>query len=173
MGKKLEGKIAVVTGGSAGIGLGIAKAFAADGAHVFVTGRRQEELDKAVDEIGSGAVGIKADASDEPISHDGRVMGLGCGTIRFIGDLDTLIAIGTTPVSTERTHIRMVVLGNRERMRAAGLEDRFEDYADVQAELLTQDFDIWEHKKYRAEPKLCHRDGPIGRYRQWASQFYA
>jgi NAD(P)-dependent dehydrogenase (short-subunit alcohol dehydrogenase family) len=63
MGKKLEGKIAVVTGGSAGIGLGIAKAFAADGAHVFITGRRQEELDNAVAEIGSGATGIQADAS--------------------------------------------------------------------------------------------------------------
>jgi len=63
MGNKLEGKIAVVTGGSAGIGLGMAKAFAADGAHVFITGRRQEELDKAVAEIGSGAIGIQADAS--------------------------------------------------------------------------------------------------------------
>jgi NAD(P)-dependent dehydrogenase (short-subunit alcohol dehydrogenase family) len=64
MGKKLEGKIAVVTGGSAGIGLGMAKAFAADGAHVFITGRRQAELNKAVAEIGSGATGIQADASD-------------------------------------------------------------------------------------------------------------
>src|SRR5580698_8128527 len=64
MANKLDGKIAVVTGGSAGIGLGIAKAFAADGAHVFITGRRQEELDSAVAEIGNGAVGIKADASN-------------------------------------------------------------------------------------------------------------
>jgi NAD(P)-dependent dehydrogenase (short-subunit alcohol dehydrogenase family) len=63
MGKKLEGKVAVVTGGSAGIGLGIAKAFATEGAHVFITGRRQEELDKAVAEIGGGAIGIQADAS--------------------------------------------------------------------------------------------------------------
>lgn len=64
MSKKLEGRIAVVTGGSAGIGLGIAKAFAAEGAHVFITGRRQEELDKAVAEIGIGAAGIRADASN-------------------------------------------------------------------------------------------------------------
>ena len=64
MGKKLEGKVAVVTGGSAGIGLGIAKAFAADGAYVFITGRRQEELDKAVAEIGGSAAGIRADASN-------------------------------------------------------------------------------------------------------------
>lgn len=62
MGKKLENKIAVVTGGSAGIGLGMAKAFAAEGAQVFITGRRQEELDKAVVQIGHGAIGIQADA---------------------------------------------------------------------------------------------------------------
>lgn len=61
--KKLDGKIALVTGGSAGIGLGIAKAFAADGAHVFITGRRKEELDKAVAEIGGGATGVQADAA--------------------------------------------------------------------------------------------------------------
>src|SRR6202000_623064 len=64
MGKKLQGKVAVVTGGSAGIGLGIAKAFAADGAYVFITGRRREELDKAVVEIGDGAAVSQADASN-------------------------------------------------------------------------------------------------------------
>jgi NAD(P)-dependent dehydrogenase (short-subunit alcohol dehydrogenase family) len=64
MSKKLEGKVAVVTGGSAGIGLGIAKAFAADGALVLITGRRQAELDKAVAEIGHGAEAFQADASN-------------------------------------------------------------------------------------------------------------
>lgn len=63
MGNKLEGKVAIVTGGSAGIGLGMAKAFASDGAHVFITGRRQEELDKAIAEIGNGAIAIQADAA--------------------------------------------------------------------------------------------------------------
>jgi 3-ketosteroid 9alpha-monooxygenase subunit A len=109
----------------------------------------------------------------ESISHSGRVMGLGCGAVRFIGDLDTLIVVGTTPLSGDETHIRMVVLGREKQMHGAGSVDGLQAYADVQAELLTQDFEIWEHKKYRAEPKLCHRDGPIDRYRQWASQFYA
>ncbi len=63
MSKKLEGKIAVVTGGSAGIGLGAARRFADEGAKVFITGRNQATLDKAVAEIGHGAVGIRADAS--------------------------------------------------------------------------------------------------------------
>jgi NAD(P)-dependent dehydrogenase (short-subunit alcohol dehydrogenase family) len=64
MSNKLGGKIAVVTGASAGIGLGIAKAFAAEGAKVYITGRRQTELDKALAEIGHGAVGVQADAAN-------------------------------------------------------------------------------------------------------------
>jgi NADP-dependent 3-hydroxy acid dehydrogenase YdfG len=51
MNRKLENKVAVVTGGSAGIGLGAAKRFAAEGARVFITGRRQSELDKALTTI--------------------------------------------------------------------------------------------------------------------------
>jgi len=63
MTKKLEGKVAVVTGGSAGIGLAAAKRFAEEGAHVFISGRRQPELDAAVKEIGHQAVAVKADVS--------------------------------------------------------------------------------------------------------------
>jgi NAD(P)-dependent dehydrogenase (short-subunit alcohol dehydrogenase family) len=61
---KLEGKVAVVTGGSAGIGLAAAKRFAEAGAYVFITGRRQPELDAAVKEIGPKAVAVRADSSD-------------------------------------------------------------------------------------------------------------
>ena len=63
MSKKLEGKIAVVTGGTSGIGLATAKRFAAEGAKVVVTGRRQPELDAAVKEIGDGATGVRGDVS--------------------------------------------------------------------------------------------------------------
>jgi NAD(P)-dependent dehydrogenase (short-subunit alcohol dehydrogenase family) len=64
MDKKLENKVAVVTGGSAGIGLGAAKRFAAEGAHVFISGRRQSELDKAVAAIGSNVTAVRGDTSN-------------------------------------------------------------------------------------------------------------
>jgi len=63
MSKKLAGKIALVTGGSTGIGLASAQELAEQGAKVYITGRRQEELDAAVALIGSSATGIRADAS--------------------------------------------------------------------------------------------------------------
>ena len=64
MSKKLEGKIALVTGGSSGLGLATARLFAAEGARVFITGRRQSELDGAVKEIGGEAVGVQGDISN-------------------------------------------------------------------------------------------------------------
>lgn len=57
----LKNKIAVVTGGTSGIGLATAKRFVEEGAYVFIAGRRQAELDKAVAEIGSNVTGVKAD----------------------------------------------------------------------------------------------------------------
>ena len=70
---RLEGKIAVVTGANSGIGLASAKRFVAEGAHVYITGRRQEELDKAAAAIGPGVTAVQGDVSD-------------------LGDLDRLFA---------------------------------------------------------------------------------
>ena len=59
----LKHKIAVVTGGSSGIGLATAKRFVEEGAYVFIAGRRQDELDKAVAEMGKNVTGVKTDIS--------------------------------------------------------------------------------------------------------------
>jgi NAD(P)-dependent dehydrogenase (short-subunit alcohol dehydrogenase family) len=70
---KLDGKIALVTGGNSGIGFATAKQFVNEGAYVFITGRREAELDAAVKEIGSNVTGVQGDVSN-------------------LGDLDRLFA---------------------------------------------------------------------------------
>ncbi len=64
MSGKLEGKIAIVTGGNSGIGLATAKRFVSEGAYVFITGRRQAELDAAVKEVGPNATGVQGDVAN-------------------------------------------------------------------------------------------------------------
>jgi len=61
---KLEGKIALVTGGNSGIGLATAKRFVNEGAYVFITGRRESELAVAVKEIGRNVTGVQGDVSN-------------------------------------------------------------------------------------------------------------
>src|ERR1700692_3128104 len=70
---KLEGKIALVTGGTSGIGLATAKQFVNEGAYVFITGRREPETAAAVEEIGRNVTGVQGDVSN-------------------LGDLDRLFA---------------------------------------------------------------------------------
>jgi NAD(P)-dependent dehydrogenase (short-subunit alcohol dehydrogenase family) len=62
---KLEGKVAIITGGTSGIGLATAQRFVSEGAYVFITGRRQTELDAAVKQIGknNNVTGVQGDVS--------------------------------------------------------------------------------------------------------------
>jgi NAD(P)-dependent dehydrogenase (short-subunit alcohol dehydrogenase family) len=79
---KLQGKVAVVTGGSSGIGLGAAQRLVADGAYVFITGRRKSELDAAVASIGHDVTAVQGDVSQ-------------------LADLDRLFAL----IKKEKGHI--------------------------------------------------------------------
>jgi NAD(P)-dependent dehydrogenase (short-subunit alcohol dehydrogenase family) len=62
--KRLDGKIAVITGGNSGIGLATAHRFVEEGAYVFITGRRQNELNKAVKQIGKNVIGVQGDVTN-------------------------------------------------------------------------------------------------------------
>tara|TARA_R110002049_G_scaffold214533_3_gene385987 strand:+ start:6101 stop:6850 length:750 start_codon:yes stop_codon:yes gene_type:complete len=62
--QKLKNKVAIITGGSSGIGLATAKRFVSEGAYVYITGRRQSELDKAVAEIGSNVTAVQGDIAN-------------------------------------------------------------------------------------------------------------
>jgi NAD(P)-dependent dehydrogenase (short-subunit alcohol dehydrogenase family) len=83
---KLHGKVAVVTGGSTGIGFATAKRFVDEGAFVFITGRRQKELDEAVKAIGSNVVGVRGDVSK--LQDLDRLY----ETVKAKGKIDVLVA---------------------------------------------------------------------------------
>jgi len=106
----------------------------------------------------------------EDVRQEGRITGLGSSVLRITGELDVIIFFATTLITVEELHIRLCVIANLQH--GDGVLEKITSYADSQARTLTEDFDIWEHKKFRAEPRLCHRDGPIVQYREWAAQFY-
>jgi NAD(P)-dependent dehydrogenase (short-subunit alcohol dehydrogenase family) len=69
---KLEGKVAVITGGSSGMALATAKLFVEEGAYVFITGQRQEVLDEAVKAIGRNVTGVRADSANLALAQRRR-----------------------------------------------------------------------------------------------------
>src|ERR1700694_393842 len=83
---KLQGKVAVITAATAGIGFPTAKRFVNEGAYVFITGRRQQELDEAVKAIGSNVVGVQGDVSKLPD------LDLLYETVKAKGKIDVLVA---------------------------------------------------------------------------------
>src|SRR6201987_875983 len=83
---RLQEKIAVVTGGTAGIGFATAKRFVDEGAYVFITGRRQKELDEAVKVIGSNVAGVRGDVSK--LQDLDRLY----ETVKAKGHIDVLVA---------------------------------------------------------------------------------
>jgi NAD(P)-dependent dehydrogenase (short-subunit alcohol dehydrogenase family) len=104
----LEGKVAVITGGSSGIGLATAKRFVAEGAFVFITGRRPEELEKAANEIGRNIAAVKCDVSkledldrlyEEVASRKGKIDILFANA----GTVETVETSAVTPEHFDRT----------------------------------------------------------------------
>ena len=99
---KLDGKVAVITGGTSGMALATAKLFVAEGAYVFITGRRQEQLDKAVKEIGKNVTGVQGDAGS-PTDLDRLYAAVGAAKKKIdvlfasagIGNLDESLAAVT------------------------------------------------------------------------------
>ncbi|MEV0411603.1 SDR family oxidoreductase [Streptomyces sp. NPDC050448] len=108
---QLEGKVAVITGGSSGIGLATAHRFVREGARVFVTGRREAELASAVQELGGSAVGVPGDVTKA-------------------ADLDRLFAA----VAAEGRAIDVLVAnagGGKAGTFAAFTEEQFDTVADL------------------------------------------
>jgi nitrite reductase/ring-hydroxylating ferredoxin subunit len=113
------------------------------------------------------------DQGREPMQQRGDIIGLGVSYLRITGELDVVVLVTTTPVANDRTHIRLAVLGNKDYASAEIMAEKYEAYTETQAIALTDDFEIWENKKYRTDPRLCHQDGPILKFREWAKQFYS
>lgn len=103
---RFEKKVVVITGGTDGIGLSTAKMFAAEGAYVYITGRRQERIDEALGEIGYGAMGVQGDVS-------------------VISDLDKLYA----KIQSDHDHVD-VVFANAGVSESAPIGSIEEDHFD-------------------------------------------
>jgi len=104
----LQGKVAVITGGSSGIGLATAKRFVAEGAFVFITGRRQAELDEAAKKIGKNVVAVKCDVSRlEELDRLYEEVAVRKGKIDILfanaGTVETVETPAVTPEHFDRT----------------------------------------------------------------------
>jgi NAD(P)-dependent dehydrogenase (short-subunit alcohol dehydrogenase family) len=109
--QKLAGKVALVTGGTTGIGLATAQRFVAEGAFVFITGRRQAELDAALQLLGASATGIRSDVSS-------------------LTDIDRVVAI----IKAQKSHLDVVV-ANAGVAESAPLEAVTEAHYDQQFDI--------------------------------------
>jgi phenylpropionate dioxygenase-like ring-hydroxylating dioxygenase large terminal subunit len=98
--------------------------------------------------------------------------GLGYCANYYTGAFATLSVTALTPVDGETTEMFHGVIGRLDGRDADRAMAELAAQMEEQAEVVKQDFAIWEHKCYRARPVLCEGDGPIAAFRSWAQQFY-
>lgn len=99
--------------------------------------------------------------------------GLGYCANYYNGAFATLSVTALTPVDDDTTELFHGVIGRLDGRSEEQARAELATQMDEQAEVVQQDFRIWENKRYRERPALCEGDGPIGTFRRWASQFYA
>jgi len=129
---RLEGKVAVITGANSGIGLATAKRFAAEGARVFMTGRRRKELETAVVEVGHDARGVPGDvANPADLDRLFAVVKTEAGAIDIlfanagVGEFATLGEITEDHIDrTFAINVKGPSLRSRRRCRSSGMAAR-------------------------------------------------
>jgi len=117
----LEGKVAVITGGNSGIGLATARRFVKEGAYVFITGRREEELEKAVSLIEKNVTAVQGDVSKlDDLDHLYDVVRKAKGHIDIVfanaGVVDPVSLTNSTPESYDK-HFNLNARGSTSRCR--------------------------------------------------------
>jgi 3-ketosteroid 9alpha-monooxygenase subunit A len=99
--------------------------------------------------------------------------GLGFNFLRYEGMFTTVVSAGLTPIDAETTQFTTGIIGKKDGRSEDETVALLKAYMDDQSGAITQDFAIWENKRFRPRPVLCDGDGPINDYRRWARQFYS
>ena len=145
---KLDGKVAVITGATSGMALAGAKLFVDEGAHVFISGRRKDALDEAVEQIGRNVTGVQADSAD--LANLDRLF----ATVK-----DQTPAAGVLPFRAETMpQVCALVLGDTPKRLDAVVPEVPKGLADVVARCLQKDPDL----RYQNVAELAAELEPYG-----------
>ncbi len=109
---------------------------------------------------------------EDSLYMESQNWGLGFAFVRYTGMFQTAIVTGLTPIDSETLHFQTGIIGKKDGRTEQETVEILKAYMDDQSLAITQDFQVWENKKFRPRPMLCDGDGPIGEYRKWARQFY-
>ena len=136
----------------------------------------------AVDKLSISLLDGRATARGLRVT-DGEALVLGAEEVQLAASIrdilggsyefETLVVTSFTALDRETTCMKMGVLAKRGADDDPAFQAELEGYMKEHAAVATQDFAIWENKRYEPKPMLCDADGPIGEHRRWATQFYA